>query len=62
MARLAAEQGVRYVSLFAILCDGEGCLTRLGDTLLDLVVFDDAHLNAHASEYVVAKMQEEILP
>jgi hypothetical protein len=61
LAQLAEQLQVRYVSLFSILCEQERCLTRVGDSLIDLVVFDDSHLNAPASELVVGKMRGELI-
>ena len=38
-----------------ILCDGAGCLTRLGDTGDSLTAYDSAHLTDRASIFVVAR-------
>jgi peptidoglycan/LPS O-acetylase OafA/YrhL len=60
LGALAEQLHIQYVSLFSILCEEERCLTRLGDSLIDLVVLDDAHFNPPSSIFVVDKMKVEL--
>lgn len=53
MAAFAKQRGVRYVSPLRILCNDEGCLTRLGDTPETLTAWDTGHLLDAASIYLV---------
>jgi hypothetical protein len=50
MSRVAAELGTEYISMRDILCDSEGCLTRIGD---HLTTRDWLHLTPSGAEYVV---------
>jgi len=55
MELLSKDLGVTYISMTNILCNVEGCLTRVGDRAEDLVTFDYGHLTKNASDYVVSK-------
>jgi peptidoglycan/LPS O-acetylase OafA/YrhL len=55
MKALAQKLGVRYLSIVAILCNQDGCITRFGDTAEQLASFDGGHLTRKASEYVVER-------
>jgi len=50
MGRVAAELDTDYISMRDILCDSEGCLTRIGD---HLTTRDWLHLTPAGAEYVV---------
>jgi hypothetical protein len=52
MAAFARQQSVSYVSPIRILCNDDGCLTRLGDTSATLVSWDTGHLLDAASIYL----------
>jgi peptidoglycan/LPS O-acetylase OafA/YrhL len=54
MRRLALPEGARYVSLKDLLCDQNGCLTRVGPGIEEnLIVRDAHHLTASGASYVV---------
>lgn len=44
--------GVTYVSAYKILCNGDGCLTRVGPKSSDLTAVDYGHLSPAGSIYV----------
>jgi hypothetical protein len=50
MGRVAAELGTEFISMREVLCDSEGCLTRIGD---HLTTRDWLHLTPAGAEYVV---------
>jgi hypothetical protein len=50
MGRVAAELDTEYISMRDVLCDSEGCLTRIGDRL---TTRDWLHLTPSGAEYVV---------
>ncbi len=50
MGRVAAELNVEYISMRDVLCDSDGCLTRIGDRL---TTRDWLHLTPSGAEYVV---------
>ena len=55
MSQFAAENFIDYVSPTSILCNPEGCLTRLGDTGNTIMQWDSAHLTAEGSIYLVSR-------
>ena len=59
MAQTAAGLGVRYVSLYDTLCNGEGCMTLLGPMV---TAYDTAHLSPEASRYVVTRNAQALWP
>lgn len=52
--------GASYISALDILCNGKGCLSRLGSDLVDLPVVDFGHLSKHGSIYFVDKIKAEL--
>jgi hypothetical protein len=50
LRRIAGELGVTYISARDILCNGDGCLARIGHAL---TVSDTVHLTAAGSAYLV---------
>jgi len=44
--------GVEYISAWDAMCNGDKCLTRLGDGAKDLVAFDYAHLTVAGAAYL----------
>jgi peptidoglycan/LPS O-acetylase OafA/YrhL len=54
MRTTSREFGVPYYSLKDQLCNGQGCLTRVGEELPDqLIVFDDGHLTTSGASYLL---------
>jgi peptidoglycan/LPS O-acetylase OafA/YrhL len=53
MRLLARQESVIYESTIGVLCNEEGCLARAGDSGESIVTFDDAHLTAAGSQYLV---------
>jgi hypothetical protein len=58
MGRFASRQGVRYISLCKLLCNDQGCLTRVGPLPMSLTSFDYDHLTTIGSQYVVANFPD----
>src|SRR5262249_51138435 len=56
LRRVAKQSHVDYFSPIAILCDYDGCLTRLGDTKDKLIQWDESHLTAAGSRYLVSQI------
>ena len=59
MRTFAESSGVRYISPMKILCDDDGCLTRVRDDAASLVAWDQSHLTGAGSAYVVARFEEQ---
>jgi peptidoglycan/LPS O-acetylase OafA/YrhL len=54
MRTASSEFGVPYYSLKDQLCNGQGCLTRVGEELPEeLIVFDDGHLTTLGASYLL---------
>ena len=58
MREFAKEVGINYFSPYAILCDPDGCLTRVGDTPDEITAWDRVHFTVAASRYVVSHFTE----
>lgn len=60
LGKYSGRSDIKYVSLFAALCNDQGCLTKLGNRdIEDLVSWDYGHLTSIGSEYVV---RHSVLP
>jgi hypothetical protein len=52
-AHYSGSAEIKYVSLFTTLCNDQGCLTKVGNRIVeDLVSWDYGHLTSNGSEYV----------
>ncbi len=56
MQELASGLGIAYASPLDILCDPQGCLTRLGSDPSQLVEYDKEHFTDAGSRYVVSRL------
>ncbi|MDI1351624.1 MAG: acyltransferase family protein [bacterium] len=54
MKQRAKELGVNYISITRIMCTSDGCITRIGNAMDDLVTWDYGHLTAQGSIYAVS--------
>ena len=59
MSDLASNLSIEYASPIKILCNQNGCLTRLGETKDTLTSFDSSHLMEIAAKYVVSNFNNE---
>lgn len=53
--------GAEFISAREALCNGEGCLTRLGDAAADIVFFDQVHLTEKGSEFLIGAIIDRVL-
>ena len=53
---IALESGAEYVSPLALLCDEGSCLVAPGGAVDGILVFDQSHLTAAGSRYVVERL------
>jgi hypothetical protein len=60
LEEIAAASGARFVSAYAVLCNAEGCLERLGPTHKDIVQVDLTHFSAAGSWYFVSHIADKI--
>ncbi|MBU3583731.1 acyltransferase [Polynucleobacter sp. 15G-AUS-farblos] len=56
------DGATHYVDLIELMCNEQGCLTRVGpDKLVDISAFDYVHFSPAASEYVARNLLEEVV-
>lgn len=55
LSELARRIGVNYISPVNILCNEDGCITKLGDTGDTLTAWDYGHLTDQGSRFLVSK-------
>jgi len=61
MQRLCEEEQVVYISAWQVLCNAEGCLTRLGPTADDVVETDTVHLSEKGSRFLVDSFADRLM-
>ncbi len=60
MRAFSQAAGVEYISAWRALCDGEGCLTRVGPTANDVVATDIVHLSDAGSRFLVETIEARL--
>jgi peptidoglycan/LPS O-acetylase OafA/YrhL len=60
MQAIAKASGVEYISARQVLCNAEGCLTRVGPTADDVVVTDIVHLSEQGSIFLVDAIADRL--
>lgn len=58
----ALPLGTEYISTWDALCNGDECLTRLGDEAKDLMVFDHMHLTVPGAIYLANAIAPCLFP
>jgi hypothetical protein len=53
--------GAEFISAWDVLCNEEGCLTRLGADASDITASDQVHLTEKASVFLVQAIIDRIL-
>jgi peptidoglycan/LPS O-acetylase OafA/YrhL len=59
MRAFAKAHGVRYLSPYEVLCNAEGCLTKVRDTPVGLTAWDTGHLTGAAAGYVMSHFEHD---
>jgi hypothetical protein len=54
--------GAEFISADDVLCNADGCLTRIGDRASDIVVSDQVHLTEEGSVFLIKSIIDRILP
>ena len=60
MNALSERSGILYVSAWNILCNDDGCLSRLNDDVEGLMTFDEGHLSPAGSSFFVSRLLTEL--
>jgi peptidoglycan/LPS O-acetylase OafA/YrhL len=53
--------GAEFISAWDVLCDAQGCLTRIGERASDIVQSDQVHLTEKGSELLVRSIIDQVL-
>ncbi len=61
MREALVPRGAEYISARGVLCDEEGCLTRLGDEASDITASDQVHLTEKASVFLIQSVIDRVL-
>jgi peptidoglycan/LPS O-acetylase OafA/YrhL len=56
-----AHSGAEYISAWDVMCNADGCLTRIGDTARDISASDQIHLTEKASVFLIQSVIDELL-
>ena len=52
LRQISFEEGARFVSVFAALCNDGGCLTHTPASRSELLIFDDGHFTTAGAKFV----------
>jgi peptidoglycan/LPS O-acetylase OafA/YrhL len=53
--------GAEFISVWDVMCNADGCLTRIGDTTRDIAASDQLHLTEKASVFLVQSIIDDVL-
>jgi hypothetical protein len=56
-----SREGGEFISALDVMCDDQGCLTRLGDEASDITASDQVHLTEKASVFLVQGIIDRVL-
>jgi peptidoglycan/LPS O-acetylase OafA/YrhL len=62
MRAFSQAAGVEYISAWRVLCDAEGCLTRVGSAAEDVVTTDIVHLSDAGSKFLIQQIRGQLFP
>ena len=54
--------GAEYISAWDVMCNADGCLTRLGENPEDVVASDQHHLTERGSTFIIQSIKDKIVP
>jgi peptidoglycan/LPS O-acetylase OafA/YrhL len=60
MATFSRAAGLEYISAWHVLCNADGCLTRVGPTASDVVATDIIHLSDAGSNFLVGAIEGDL--
>jgi peptidoglycan/LPS O-acetylase OafA/YrhL len=62
MESFSKQAGVEYISAWHMLCNSDGCMTRLGSTAADVVTTDLVHLSNAGSDFLAEAVGRRLFP
>jgi peptidoglycan/LPS O-acetylase OafA/YrhL len=61
LGQLSISRNVKYISLSKIMCNEDGCISRLGNNINDFMQIDSSHLSKAGSEFIMDIIKSEIV-
>ena len=61
LEQLSISRNIKYISLSKIMCNEDGCISRLGNNINDFMQIDSSHLSKAGSEFIMDIIKSEIL-
>ena len=61
MERAIEGSGAEYISAYRAMCNGKGCLIRVGDFADDLTAYDEGHFSPRGSRYLIEAIAGRIV-
>ena len=58
---VSAALGIDYISAYNVLCNSDGCLTRVGDGDGEIVAYDNNHLTPAGSIFLMGSIVKKII-
>jgi peptidoglycan/LPS O-acetylase OafA/YrhL len=62
MRGFSQAAGVEYISAWRVLCDPQGCITRVGPKAEDVVTTDIVHLSDAGSNFLLERIEGNLFP
>jgi len=62
LREVALNTNTSFVSVNQILCNIDGCISRVGDNANDFIAIDTTHLSAKGAEFLTETIKQNILP
>jgi SGNH domain (fused to AT3 domains) len=56
MQAFSKAAGVEYISAWHVLCNSDGCLTRVGPAAIDVITSDSVHLSDVGSNFLIKEI------
>jgi peptidoglycan/LPS O-acetylase OafA/YrhL len=53
--------GAEFISVWDVMCNADGCLTRVGDSAKDIAASDPVHLTEKASQFLLQSIIDRVL-
>jgi peptidoglycan/LPS O-acetylase OafA/YrhL len=61
MREALLPRGAEFISAWDVLCNADGCLTRVGDQASDIIASDQAHLTEKGSAFLIGSIIDRLL-
>jgi hypothetical protein len=62
MEVFSTSAGTEYISAWHVLCNPEGCMTRVGPSASDVIITDKVHLSDTGSDLLIEDIKRNLFP